>query len=155
MIEMIDLKKLKLLERNPRTITKTQMEKLKQKLNDKPEFLHKRPILVNVVDEEYQVYAGNQRVRAARKLKWKQIPCIVSHNLSADEIKEEIVLDNVHYGDHDYEMLANDFDIDLLIDCGFTEAQLHLDLPDPVEIIDEAEEKEVKEKYCPHCNGKL
>ncbi len=153
--ELIDVKKLKLLDRNPRKITKTQMEKLMQKLMAKPEFLQKRPVLVNVIDDVYQVYAGNQRVRAARKLGWKQIPCSVSFNMSDEEMKEEVIMDNAHFGEDDYEILANDYDIDLLLSCGFTEAQLHLDLPSPVEELEEAEEKEEKVKYCPHCNGEL
>lgn len=153
--EMIDLRKLKLLERNPRKITKTQMEKLKQKLMAKPEFLQKRPVLVNVVDDVYQVYAGNQRVRAARKLGWKQIPCSVSFNMTDEEMKEEVIMDNAHFGEDDYEILANDYDVDLLLSCGFTEAQLHLDLPAPVEELDSQEEREEKVKYCPHCNGEL
>lgn len=153
--EMIELKKLKLLERNPRRITKNQMEKLIEKLREKPEFLHKRPILVNVSNGVYQVYAGNQRVRAARKLKWKEIPCSLSYDLSEEQMKEEIILDNTHYGEHDYDLLANDYDIELLISCGFTEEQLQIEPPE----IDKDNEGQVEEdeslKYCPHCNGIL
>jgi hypothetical protein len=154
--EMIDLKRLKLLEKNPRTITKTQMEKLKAKLRNKPEFLQKRSVLVNVVDDVYQVYAGNQRVRAARKLGWKQIPCTVSFNMTQEEMDEEIILDNSHFGDYDYDMLANHFDIDLLISCGLTEAQLGMDVSSAIQdVTEEPTEKEEKIKYCPHCNGQL
>ena len=68
MIETIEIKKLKLLERNPRSITKAQLEKCKDSLMRDPDFLDQRPILVNVIDGVYHVYAGNMRVRAAKKL---------------------------------------------------------------------------------------
>ena len=156
MAEQIELKKLKLLERNPRTISKTQMEKCKASLERNPAFLWDRPILVNVVDGKYNVYGGNQRVRAARKLGWKEIPCSVSHDLTEEEIKERIILDNAHFGQNDYEMLANDYDVELLLNCGYTEQSLQID-GGVHEVENEESESVAEEKvrYCPHCNGQL
>lgn len=157
MIEMVDLKKLRLRKRNPRTITSAQMKKCMDKIQSKPEFLQENPILVNVLDGVYNVYCGNQRVRAARKLGWKQIPCSLSYNLSEEDVKERVVLHNTHFGENDYEMLACDYDIELLLSCGLTEQELQIDDP-TIEDIGEEESSEQQEeqiKYCPHCDGIL
>jgi ParB-like chromosome segregation protein Spo0J len=155
MIQEISLKKLKLLDRNPRTITKTQMQKCIESLEKSPEFLHQRPVLVNLKDGVYTVYAGNQRVRAAKKIGWKNIPCLVSENVSEEELKKFIILDNAHFGENDDDILANDYDINLLLECGYTEKDLQLDVtPEYIEDEKEEESDEVN-KYCPHCNGVL
>lgn len=126
----LQIKQLTLLENNPRKITGEQMQKLEKSLEDDPEFIWKRPVLVNHIDGKYIVYAGNQRVRAAKKLKWKEIPCIVDVNLSNEIIQDRVVKDNKTYGTFDFEMLANEFDIEKLLDAGFTPEELHIDIQD-------------------------
>jgi ParB-like chromosome segregation protein Spo0J len=155
MIELVELKKLKLLDRNPRSISKIQMEKCKESLSKDPDFLTQRPILVNVVDGVYHVYAGNMRVRAAKKLGWKQILCNIDQELPDDLIKRRIILDNAHYGVNDDEILACDYDIDLLVDCGYTTESLLQDIGIHDEDDEKSEELEKKIKHCPHCNGEL
>ena len=160
MIEHISLKKLKFLERNPRTITKAQMQKCVDSLRTYPEFLSARPVLVNLRDDKYIVYAGHQRVKAAKKLKWETIECYVSHDMSDEEMKHRVILDNAHYGDNDFDILANEYDVELLLECGFTEKELQLDADESaIEILSEdsedQNETEDKIKYCPHCSGIL
>jgi ParB-like chromosome segregation protein Spo0J len=156
MIETIEIKKLKLLERNPRSITKAQLEKCKDSLMRDPDFLDQRPILVNVIDGVYHVYAGNMRVRAAKKLGWKNIMCSVDHGLLEETIQRRIILDNAHFGVNDDDILAADYDIELLIDCGYTEESLQLDVAIDEKSIDVDESETAKKiKYCPHCNGEL
>jgi len=148
MIQEIPLDKLRLLKHNPRRITQEQMGKLIKSIQDDPEFLQKRPVLVNLVEGVYEVYAGNQRVSAARKLGWKTIPCIVDENLPEEIVKQRIIKDNKAAGTWDYDCLANEFEAHDLLEWGFTLEELHIDLPD---IDDEKEEKEKKKKICPHC----
>ncbi len=155
MLEVVEIKKLKLLERNPRTISKAQMEKCMASLSNDPDFLDQRPILVNVVDGVYHVYAGNMRVRAAKKLGWKKITCNIDHELPDDLIKRRIILDNAHFGVNDDEILANDYDIDLLIDCGYSAESLLQDFDVHDQDDQESDELEKKIKHCPHCNGEL
>lgn len=155
-IQMIEIKKLKLMERNPRKITKGELEKLCESLTKDPGFLKNRPILVNQVDETLNVYAGNQRIQAAKKLKWKEVPCIIEQNLSEELIKERILKDNKHSGIWDYDILAGDYDLDILIECGFTPEELHLNLsPEEIEPKEEDEEKDKKRKECPNCGHQL
>lgn len=123
-IVQINISELKLLEKNPRKISKDQMEKLCESLKNDPDFFFNRPCLVHEKDGVLEVYAGNQRVRAAKKLKWKKVPCILEKGLSEDILNERIIKDNKTYGEFDYEMLANEWDVDLLLDAGFTPEEL-------------------------------
>jgi len=156
MTENIAIKNLTLLERNPRKITKEQMVKLCKSIEEDPAFLQNRPVLVNYVDGKNIVYAGNQRVRAAKQLKMKTIPCIIEKDLPEDLVRKRIILDNKTYGIFDFDILANEYEIDLLLDCGFDAS----DLVGPVHEIDDSDidEEKTKEKAaktCPHCNGLL
>lgn len=123
-IQHIDIKRLTLLERNPRTISKEGMAKLKKSLEKDPDFFSARPCLVHDTGDKLEVYAGNQRVRAAKSLKWKQVPCIIEKGLAPDVVKERIIKDNKTYGTFDFEELANSFDVDLLLESGFTVDEL-------------------------------
>lgn len=157
MAENIPIKNLTLLERNPRKITKDQMAKLCKSIEEDSAFLKNRPILVNFVDGKNIVYAGNQRVRAAKMLKMKDIPCIIEKDLPEELVRKRIILDNKTFGSFDYDILANEYEIDLLLECGF-EAD---DLIGPLQDIDasdigeEKDDKDKKIKKCPHCDGIL
>ena|ERR1043165_3883955 len=152
-IELIPIKKLTLFEKNPRRITKDQMEKLCRSIQNDPEFLKCRPILVNCVTVGFpskqilHVYAGNQRVRAAKKLGMKEIPCIVDYELDEETVIKRVVQDNAHHGEWDWDMLANEYDLDLLLECGFTTEGLLGSMQDI--------EEKVMCNTCPNCGGNL
>lgn len=123
-IENLPIDSLKLWGDNPRKIKDSEMKKLCSRLTEDPNFLKSRPILVNSCDGEYIVYAGNQRVRAAKLLGWKEIPCIVEKDLDEEVIKKRSILDNKTFGDWDWDMLANEWDSGLLMECGFKAEEL-------------------------------
>jgi ParB-like chromosome segregation protein Spo0J len=155
--ESVAIKHLTLLERNPRKISKEQLNKLCKSIAEDPEFLFNRPVLVNLVDGKHIVYAGNQRVRAAKSLKMEEIPCIIEKDLPYELVQKRILKDNKTYGEFDWDILANEYEIDMLLDCGF-EAD---DLLGSVHEIDtngigeDKEEGKKSSKTCPHCNGIL
>jgi len=154
MIENIPIKDLTLLTGNPRTISKEQMKKLCDSIEEDRDFLQKRPVLVNRIDNKNVVYAGNQRVRAAKILKIKEIPCIIDHDLADEVMRKRIILDNKTYGEFDFDILGNEYDIDMLVSAGFSFDEL------TGFGIDEQEEgekpkKKDKLKMCPHCKGVL
>ena len=151
----VKISDLTLLENNPRKINKDQFEKLCNSIKNDPEFLFLRPCLVHDDNGKLVVYAGNQRVNAAKKLKWKEIPCIVDKNLSPEIIKERIIKDNKHYGEFDFDILANEFDIDTLIDAGFYANELIGNIEAEEIESEEHEEKEPKCKLCPKCGFDL
>lgn len=64
------------------------------------------------------ILAGNQRYKASQELKLKQVPCVVLHNLTEEKEKEIIIRDNVELGDWDYDLLANEWDVEVLEEYG-------------------------------------
>lgn len=105
----VPVDELELLENNPRTISKEQFDKLKKSVSERRAYFEGRPCLVNHKDGKMTVFAGNQRLRAARDLKMDKVPCVVYENLSKKEEKELTVLDNGEFGRWDMEILANEF----------------------------------------------
>jgi ParB-like nuclease domain len=153
-ITSVPIKNLTLLRTNPRKITKQQFEKLCKSLKDDPDFFNKKPCLVNNHNGILEVYAGNQRVSAAKKLGWKEVPCIIDENLSDDLMKQRIVKDNKHYGEFDFDILANEWDIEHLLDAGFTSDELSFE--DIANVLNSNEKEEEKDhERCPECNQKI
>ena len=98
-----------------------------------------RPCLVNSIDGKLIIYAGNQRARAAKKIGFKEVPCIVVENLDEETMKKRVVLDNLHHGEFDYDILACDYEIEDLVEMGMSEKELGIVLEiESNEIIDGA-----------------
>lgn len=148
------VKKLKLLKRNPRKISKQQFQNLCNSLQNDPDFLQKRPVLVNLIDGNYNVYAGNQRVRAAKKLGWKTIPCDIDENIDEKTMKKRILQDNLSFGEFDFDIISSDYEIPDLLDMGFSQEELSIDI-DTINaaenLEDEDSEDEIKLNKCPEC----
>jgi ParB-like chromosome segregation protein Spo0J len=158
MIEFIDIDKLSLLENNPRRITKDQFEKLKKSLKEDPKLFELRPCLVNKVGDVLTVYAGNQRVRAASKLKWKQVPCIIQEHIPECLMESRAIKDNKTMGEWDFDVLNEFFDIDTILDAGFTHEEITGDYSNLKEGITESKKeniendtKQKRENMCPEC----
>ena len=133
------LSELKANPNNPRLIKDDKFKKLVQSIQDFPEMMEKRPIVV-VTDIDGKMYplGGNMRLKALQELKYKEIPD--SWVVSADDWTEEkrrefVIKDNVGFGEWEWDILANEWDVEQLEDWG-------LDLP-KLKAIDEAEEGEV------------
>lgn len=112
------LEELVELEGNPRTITKDKMNKLVQSIKDNPDYFEARPIICSDRTGKLVILAGNQRHRAAKIAGIEEVPTIVLSGLSEEKEKEIIIRDNVELGDWDMDILANEWDIDLLNDWG-------------------------------------
>jgi ParB-like chromosome segregation protein Spo0J len=150
-IHEVEISILTLLEDNPRTITKEAMEHLCESIKKDPDFLWRRPILVDHAKGKLTVYAGNQRVAAAKWLGWDTIPCIVDSDVPEDVKKFRILIDNRHSGDWDDDILANIYSLDDLYDAGFTPEELELN---PKNSSDNSEKDLIDEK-CEMCGKKL
>ena len=142
-IVFLPIDSIELLDNNPRKIDKDQFDKLCANIANDPEFFTLRPCLVNQVDDKYTVYAGNQRIRAAKKLNWTEVPCIVETDVDSDVIKKRIVLDNLHHGEFDYDILSSTYDPEELIDLGMTQDEL--DFHTDIEDIEEDDDQDVLE----------
>ena len=92
---------------NPRKISKEDFRRLCEsiRLNG---FWEHRPLALEEVDGKLLILCGNQRNKAAIKLKLPQVPTILYTDLTDDERKEMIARDNINNGETDYNVLAVD-----------------------------------------------
>ena len=124
-VEYIDIEKLSPSEYNPRKIEKSKLNKLKESIKNDPQFFEMRPCLVNQRNGNgsYFVFAGNQRLEAAKEIGLKKIPCIIT-KLDSKTEKKYNLLDNQHSGQWDFNLLASGFDIETLKGIGFNAIEL-------------------------------
>ena len=99
---------------NPRTITEDKFRKLVKSLQQFPEMLEARPI---VVDENNVVLGGNMRLKAAKQAGLQEVP-IFRSEWSHDRNSEFIIKDNVGFGEWDWDLLANEWEAYDLEDWG-------------------------------------
>jgi len=92
---------------NPRFIRDKKFEDLKRSIQDLPQMLSLREI---VVDEDCIVLGGNMRLKALKDLKFKITDVVMWKGLSDIEKKEFVIKDNANYGNWDWDILANSFD---------------------------------------------
>ena len=128
-IEKIKINKLKPAAYNPRQISTKQYKDLKQSIE---KFGLVDPVIVN---SDMTVIGGHQRLKICKELKHKEVGCIIL-NLSKEEERELNVRLNKNTGEFDIDVLANEFDIDNLIDWGFK----HIDLDINIDKIEEEKE---------------
>ena len=77
-----------------------------------------RPMVVNA---DNIVLGGNMRLKALKELGYTDIPdewVNRADELTEDETRRFIIADNVGFGEHDWEMLANEWDTQELEDWG-------------------------------------
>jgi site-specific DNA-methyltransferase (adenine-specific) len=113
--QTVSISKVKLNPNNPRLIKDDKFKKLVSSIQSFPEMLDIRPIVVN---SDMVVLGGNMRLRACKEAGLKEVPIIVADNIPEDRQAEFIIKDNVGFGEWDWEMLANEWDSDLLADWG-------------------------------------
>lgn len=121
-MEYRKLKDLKLLDRNPRTIKDDDFKKLVQSIEANPDYFEARPLILSDRTGDLVIIAGNQRYKAAKELKLKEVPTFLIKDLTEEREKEIIIRDNVSNGQWDWDILANEWNIEKLNDWG-------LDLP--------------------------
>ena len=100
---------------NPRIIKDDKFKKLVKSIQDFPQMLELRPI---VIDKNNIVLGGNMRLKACKEAGLTDVPVIYAKDLTEEQKKEFIIADNVSFGDHDWEMLANQWDANELSDWG-------------------------------------
>lgn len=113
--QQIDIKKLKLNPNNPRVIKDYKFKKLVKSIQEFPQMLEIRPIIVN---EDMVIIGGNMRYRAAIELGYKKVPVSKVVGLTEEQQKEFTIKDNLSYGEWDYDILANEWDAEKLDDWG-------------------------------------
>ena len=135
MIKKVNISAIKPNEENPRFITDSKFKKLVKSIKEFPEMLETRPL---VVDENMVVLGGNMRLKALKSAGVFEVPVHQVKGWTEDQKKEFIIKDNLGYGEWDWDIVANDWDLDKLTDWG-------LDLPDFPQLEPEAEEDNYEE----------
>ena len=107
--------------KNPRLIRNEKYLEQKKSIEETPEMMDLRPV---IIDEDDIILGGHQRWRACKELKWKDVPVMqytrekhlksesfTKFNKTYELVCAEIVIkDNTHYGEFDYDILANEWD---------------------------------------------
>jgi DNA modification methylase len=99
------------LPKNPRTIRNEKFEKLKKSIEDNPEMLGMREVLVYPHGSKFVIIGGNMRFQACKELQFETVPCkVLSKDTTAEQLRAITIKDNVGFGEHDWELLANEWD---------------------------------------------
>ena len=109
------LQKVKITEinsnpENPRVIKDYKFKKLIKSIKEFPEMLKLRPIVVN---EDNIVLGGNMRLKACLEAGIKEV-YIHKVKLSEQKQKQFIIKDNSSFGEWDWDILANEWDVEEL-----------------------------------------
>lgn len=124
---------------NPRLMKDDRFIKLVKSLQDDPEMLSLRELIVFPHKDTFVVIGGNMRLKALRELGYSEAPCkVLPADTHIEKLKAIALKDNSSFGEYDYEALANEWDAQLLADCGIEVWQM------PEDIEKELEEEEQK-----------
>lgn len=125
------------LPKNPRFIKDYRFEQLKKSIEQAPEMLALRELIVYPFNGKFIAVCGNMRLRACKELGFNDVPCkVLPADTPTKKLREIAIKDNTPFGNDDTDILANEWDIDELKEWGF-------EMPDWD--VDEIEEKEEKE----------
>ncbi len=106
----LKLTDIRLNPSNPRTIKDSNFKKLVQSIKDFPEMLETREIVVN---QDHVILGGNMRFKAAKEAGLNEVPVKIV-DWPEDKQREFIIKDNVSGGEWDWDILANEWDAELL-----------------------------------------
>ena len=131
---------------NPRFIKDVKFKQLVKSIQDFPQMLELRPI---VIDENNMVLGGNMRLKACLEAGLTDVPVIHANNLTEAQKKEFIIKDNISFGEHDFDILANEWNIIELDEWG-------LDIPAFANNdIEQPKDNAKGGKTCPNCGVTL
>lgn len=142
---------LKLNPDNPRNIKPEKLEKLAQSIKDFPKMMVKRPI---VYDEDKIIIGGNMRYKAIEKLGMTEIPdewTSDASDFTPDERKRFIMQDNAEMGVTDWDMVANQYELEDLeawgIDVPYADTETEIEEDEPPEVSSEPPKSKLGEIY--------
>lgn len=107
-----------------------------------------------IIDENNIILCGHTRLKAIKKLGWKEVPFVIKYSDMPEKQKQEYrIRDNKtgEIAEWDFEILEADFSSDELLDFGFTEKDTGNFLAGTIE--DQGRLDEIKPRYvvCPNC----
>jgi ParB-like chromosome segregation protein Spo0J len=114
-IETVKISAVKSNPNNPRIIKDDKFKKLVQSVKDFPQMLDIRPIVVN---DEMIVLGGNMRLKACIEAGIKEVSIIKASELTAEQQNEFIIKDNVGFGEWNWDIIADNWDYEILNNWG-------------------------------------
>lgn len=147
-LQTLPIKNLKKHPKNPRQIGKQEFEHLSRLIGkfgliDKP-----------IINQDMTIIGGHQRIRLLKKKKKKTVECWVADTQLTDEEIDELCIGlNLHQGNWDWDILANQWEPLDLLKYGFSEEKLLGSCKEAEEVLEEQEEQNSskKKKSCPNC----
>lgn len=107
------------LPKNPRSIDKARFRQLVKSIQELPEMTEARDLLVARHDGKYVVLGGNMRLKAYKSLGWEKVPCcVLPDGLPPEKLREIVIQDNNPFGDTDWDLIAEEWDMEELRDWG-------------------------------------
>ena len=136
-------------EYNPRQLTNDQFNQISDSIK---RFGIVDPIIVNKNKErEDIIIGGHQRIKVAKDLNIEKVPT-VELDLNYDKERELNIRLNKNSGDWDYDVLANGFEMDELMEWGFSEDDLVGFAPEEEEVEGLTDDDAIPEDVEPVCN---
>jgi hypothetical protein len=114
-VTKVKIAEIKSNPNNPRLVKDDKFKKLVKSIQEFPEMLDIRPIVVN---DDMIVLGGNMRLKACKEAGLKEIPILKASQLTEEQQREFIIKDNVGYGEWDWDMIANEWDENELNEWG-------------------------------------
>lgn len=110
---------IKDVPKNPRFIKDERYEALKKSIEDDPEMLQLRELVAYENNGELVVILGNMRYRAMKELGYKDAPVkVLPTETEAKKLRAYIQKDNIAFGQNDWDLLGNEWEIEELQDFG-------------------------------------
>ena len=114
-ISKVKIGDIKVNTENPRSIKDSKFNKLVKSIKEFPEMLEIRPIVVN---EDNVILGGNMRYKACQQAGLEEVYIIKAKDLTEEKQKEFLIKDNSGFGEWDWDVLANEWEHQQLIDWG-------------------------------------
>lgn len=133
------------LPTNPRKISDSKMELLKENIQNYPEMLEMCGLLVYPLGNgKYIIICGNMRYRAICELGWSEVPCwMLPEDTPVERLRAFAIIDNNGFGKWDWDMIANEWDAQKLsawgVDLFISENEVNID-----EYFDEGDNSKTK-----------
>ena len=136
---------IKDVPKNPRFIKDERYEALKKSIEDDPEMLQLRELVAYDNNGELVVILGNMRYRAMKELGYKDAPVkVLPPKTDAKKLRAYIQKDNIAFGQNDWDLLGNEWDIEELQDFGL-ECEFLEDNEDMIGNEDEGNNDEIED----------
>lgn len=136
---------IKDVPKNLRFIKDERYEALKKSIEDDPEMLQLRELVAYDNNGELVVILGNMRYRAMKELGYKDAPVkVLPPETDAKKLRAYIQKDNIAFGQNDWDLLGNEWDVEELQDFGL-ECEFLEDNENVIENEDEGGNDEIED----------